>query len=69
MCTHYFVQPAVWTLDDLEDESVELIDENTLVEEEDLIKPDPTSLRYGATRAGRGGSSQTSPNLTQVRSY
>ena len=34
-----------WTLDDLEDDTVELIDENTLLEEQDLVKPDPSSLK------------------------
>ena len=36
---------SVWTLDDLEDDSVELLDDKTLLSEEDLVKPDPTSLR------------------------
>jgi len=42
-----------WTLDDLEDDSVELIDENTLLEEEDLLKPDPSSLRVCGTTGKR----------------
>lgn len=46
-------KPDVWTLDDLEDESVELIDENTLLEEEDLVKPDPTSLKVCGTTGKR----------------
>ena len=36
---------SVWTLDDLEDDTVELLDDKTLLSEEDLVKPDPTSLR------------------------
>ena len=39
------LQAAMWTLDDMEDDTVELIDENTLLEEADLVKPDPASLR------------------------
>jgi hypothetical protein len=32
-------------LDDLDDDTVELIDEDTLLDESDLLKPDPKSLR------------------------
>ena len=40
----------MWTLEeDLEDESVELIDEATLLDEADLAKPDPASLRVCGT--------------------
>ena len=39
----------MWTLEDLEDETVELIDEATLLEEADLLKPDPASLRVCGT--------------------
>jgi len=51
-------QPAqtkaqTWTLDDLEDDTVELIDESTLLEEEDLVKPDPSSLRVCGTTGKR----------------
>ena len=41
---------SVWTLDDLEDDSVELLDEKTLLSEEDLVKPDPTSLKVRQLR-------------------
>ena len=41
---------SVWTLDDLEDDSVELLDEKTLLSEEDLVKPDPTSLKVRQSR-------------------
>lgn len=40
---------SVWTLDDLEDDSVELMDDKTLLSEEDLIVPDPSSLRVCGT--------------------
>ena len=36
---------AVWKLDDTVDDDIETVDENDLLEEEDLKKPDPTSLR------------------------
>jgi hypothetical protein len=39
----------VWTLEDMEDDTVELIDEASLVEEADLAKPDPASLRVCGT--------------------
>jgi hypothetical protein len=36
---------AVWKLDDMVDDDIETVDENDLLEEEDLKKPDPSSLR------------------------
>ena len=36
---------AVWKLDDTVDDDIETVDENDLLEEEDLTKPDPASLR------------------------
>jgi hypothetical protein len=36
---------AVWKLDDTVDVDIETIDENKLLDEEDLKKPDPASLR------------------------
>jgi hypothetical protein len=42
-------QANTWTLDDLDDDTVELIDEDTLVDEADLVKPDPQSLRVCGT--------------------
>ena len=36
---------AVWKLDDTVDDDIETVDENDLLEEEDLKKPDPSSLR------------------------
>eukprot|EP00088_Acartia_fossae_P017528 TRINITY_DN1997_c0_g1_i7.p1 TRINITY_DN1997_c0_g1~~TRINITY_DN1997_c0_g1_i7.p1 ORF type:complete len:290 (-),score=53.96 TRINITY_DN1997_c0_g1_i7:296-1165(-) len=46
-------QANTWTLDDLEDETVELIDEDTLLDESDLVKPDPKSLRVCGTTGKR----------------
>ncbi|XP_062501765.1 anamorsin homolog [Corticium candelabrum] len=46
---------AVWTLsaNDMQDEDVELVDTDDLLEEEDLRKPDPNSLRSSCgTKAG-----------------
>jgi len=40
---------SVWTLEDIEDDSVELVDDKTLLSEEDLIKPDPSTLRVCGT--------------------
>ena len=37
---------SVWTLEDIDDDTVELMDDNTLLAEEDLVKPDPSSLRF-----------------------
>jgi len=36
---------AVWKLDDTVDDDIETVDESDLLEEEDLKKPDPASLR------------------------
>jgi hypothetical protein len=36
---------AVWKLVDTVDDDIETLDENDLLEEEDLKKPDPSSLR------------------------
>jgi hypothetical protein len=44
----------VWTLEDMEDETVELIDEASLLEEADLAKPDPASLRVCGTTGSCG---------------
>jgi len=44
---------SVWTLDDLEDDTVELVDDKTLLSEEDLIKPDPSTLRVCGTTGKR----------------
>ena len=36
---------AVWSLDNLDDDEVDLIDPDTLIDEEDLKKPEASSLR------------------------
>lgn len=36
---------AVWKLDDLSDDTVDLIDSDKLLDEEDLKKPDAASLK------------------------
>ena len=36
---------AIWSLDDLDDDEVDLIDPDTLIDEEDLKKPEAASLR------------------------
>ena len=36
---------AIWSLDNLDDEEVDLIDPDTLIDEEDLKKPEAESLR------------------------
>ena len=36
---------AVWSIDDMDDDDVELVDSDQLLGEEDLAKPDPASLR------------------------
>ena len=36
---------AVWSIDDVDDDDVELVDSDQLLGEEDLAKPDPASLR------------------------
>jgi len=40
---------SVWTLEDIEDDTVELLDSDTLLDKEDLVKPDPSSLRVCGT--------------------
>lgn len=37
--------PSVWKLDDTIDEDVETIDPDNLLDDDDLIKPDPASLK------------------------
>ena len=45
-----FAKPAaVWTLEDIEDDTVELMDDSELLNEEDLVKPDPASLHVCGT--------------------
>jgi len=56
---------AMWTLDDMEDDTVELIDENTLLEEADLVKPDPASLRVCGTTGKRKACKDCSCGLAE----
>merc|ERR1712130_618729 len=44
---------SVWTLEDMDDDTVELMDDSTLLAEEDLVKPDPSSLRVCGTTGKR----------------
>jgi len=44
---------GVWTLEDIDDETVELVDDKTLLSEEDLTKPDPATLRVCGTTGKR----------------
>ncbi len=41
---------AVWSIDDVDDDEVELVDQDNLLDEEDLAKPDPATLRGGRIR-------------------
>lgn len=43
----------VWVLEDMEDDTVELVDDSELLGEEDLVKPDPASLRVCGTTGKR----------------
>ena len=40
---------SVWTLEDMDDDTVELVDDSTLLEEEDMVKVDPSTLRVCGT--------------------
>lgn len=44
---------GVWTLEDIDDDSVELMDDKTLLSEEDMVKPDPATLRVCGTTGKR----------------
>jgi len=44
---------SVWTLEDMDDDTVELVDDSTLLEEEDLVKVDPSTLRVCGTTGKR----------------
>lgn len=43
----------VWTLEDIDDDTVELVDDKTLLSQEDLVKPDPATLRVCGTTGKR----------------
>ena len=47
--SHPCTRADVWTLEDIEDDTVELMDDSELLNEEDLAKPDPASLRVCGT--------------------
>jgi len=42
-----------WTLEDMDDDTVELVDEDTLLDQEDLVKVDPSTLRVCGTTGKR----------------
>jgi len=44
---------SVWTLEDMDDDTVELVDDSTLLEEEDMVKVDPSTLRVCGTTGKR----------------
>merc|ERR1712025_478494 len=46
-------QASVWTLEDMEDDTVELMDSDALLDQEDLVKPDPASLKVCGTTGKR----------------
>jgi len=57
---------AVWSLDDdEEDEDVELVDPDTLIDEEDLKKPDAASLRVCGTTGKRKACKDCSCGLAE----
>jgi len=44
---------SIWTLEDMEDDTVELMDSDTLLDAADQVKPDPASLRVCGTTGKR----------------
>jgi len=56
---------AVWKLDDTVDDDIETVDENDLLEEEDLKKPDPSSLRVCGTTGKRKACKNCSCGLAE----
>jgi len=55
----------VWTLEDIDDDSVELVDDKTLLSEEDLVKPDPSTLRVCGTTGKRKACKDCSCGLAE----
>jgi len=55
----------VWTLEDIDDDTVELVDDKTLLSEEDLVKPDPASLRVCGTTGKRKACKDCSCGLAE----
>ncbi|XP_046458104.1 anamorsin homolog [Daphnia pulex] len=61
-----FAKPSVWTLSDaLVDDQVELINEDDLLDESDLIKPDAESLRVCGTTGKRKACKDCSCGLAE----
>lgn len=56
---------AVWKLDDTVDDDIETIDENGLLDEEDLKKPDPASLKVCGTTGKRKACKNCSCGLAE----
>jgi len=55
----------VWTLEDMEDDTVELVDDSTLLDESDLVKVDPASLRVCGTTGKRKACKNCSCGLAE----
>ncbi|XP_056646608.1 anamorsin homolog [Diorhabda sublineata] len=58
-------KPAVWKLDDDLEDDVETIDPDDLLDEDDMQKPDPTSLRVCATTGKRKACKDCSCGLAE----
>jgi len=56
---------SVWTLEDMEDDSVELMDSDTLLDKEDLVKVDPATLRVCGTTGKRKACKDCSCGLSE----
>lgn len=56
---------AIWSLDSLDDEEVDLIDPDTLIDEEDLKKPEAASLRVCGTTGKRKACKDCSCGLAE----
>jgi len=56
---------AVWSMDDLDDDDVELVDSDQLLGEDDLAKPDPASLRVCGTTGKRKACKDCSCGLAE----
>merc|ERR1712179_280307 len=56
---------AIWSLDDLDDDEVDLIDPDTLIDEEDLKKPEAASLRVCGTTGKRKACKDCSCGLAE----
>jgi len=56
---------AIWSLDNLDDEEVDLIDPDTLIDDEDMKKPDAASLRVCGTTGKRKACKDCSCGLAE----